>query len=176
MLYNQKHQASLHGISQMNKIWMPGCGLLLMATNAIAVDWGVGAKAGTNGYALELSAAITKNTAVRLMGAQIDIEDEDETIEVGDSGGEGDVDAELDFDYGANAVFLDWHVFGGSFHVTFGAFQNNGEADLEAILVDDIIVDGQPLATTDLGPISGEISLGDHHRAGTARLACGGPG
>ena len=95
------------------------------------------------------------------MGAQLDVDGEDETLTVGDEGSEGDVDAELDFDYGATAVFVDWHVFGNSFHITVGAFQNNGEADLEATLVDNVVIDGQALAVDDLGPISGEVSLGD---------------
>lgn len=132
---------------------------MLFSTQAAAV--GVGAKVGSNGYGLELSFGVTDHIGIRLMGAQLDVDDEDETLEVGDSGFEGDIDAELDFDYGASAVFVDWYIFKNSFHITFGAFQNNGEADLDATLVDNIVVDGQPLATDDLGPISGEVDLGD---------------
>ena len=145
----------------MKKLWALGCGLLFMATPISAADLGVGVKAGTNGYGVELSVAVTKNTAIRVMGARLDTDDEDETISVGDSGFEGDVDSELDFDFGAAALFFDWHVFGGGFHLTVGAFQNNGEADLNALLVDDVVINGVPLATDDLGPLSGELSLGD---------------
>ena len=159
MLYTYLEQLSFHKVNSMYKYWILGSCLMLMSSQAAAV--GVGVKAGTNGYGIELSVGVTEHINVRLMGSRIDIEDENETIAVGDSGSEGDLDAELDFDYGANAVFVDWFVFGNSFHVTFGAFQNNGEADLDATLLDDVVIDGQPLLTTDLGPISGEVSLGD---------------
>jgi len=135
---------------------------LLFATSAPAVDVGIGARAGINGVGVDLTVGLSKNVNLRFAATALDIEGEDETIEVGDSGNEGDLDAEVDFDYGVTALLLDWHVFGGGFRISAGALKNNGEADISASLQDDIVVNGEPLASNDIsGDIDGELSLGD---------------
>ena len=148
----------------MKKIIGLGIGLLFFVSNAFALDFGIAAKAGINGVGLDLSVGLTKTVNLRLSGAAIDIDDEDESVTVGDDGGEGDIDAEFDFDYGANAVLVDWHAFNSNFRFTAGMMKNNGSADISGFLVDDIIVDGQPLATTDLGEIGGDLDLGDSYQ------------
>jgi hypothetical protein len=92
-----------------------GLALLLFVSNVNALDFGVAAKAGINGVGLDLSIGLSKNLNLRFLGAAIDIEGEEETVTVGDSGFEGDIDSELDFDYGATAVLLDWHAFDNKF-------------------------------------------------------------
>jgi len=143
-----------------------GLGILLFffAANVNAVDLGVGAKVGVNGVGLNLSAGVTKRVNLRLSVSQVNIDDEDETVTVGDDGAEGDIDAELEFDFGSNAVLLDWHVFNGGFRVTAGMFKQTGAVDLTGTLQSNIVVDGQPLATDDLGPIEGEVKLSDSYQ------------
>jgi hypothetical protein len=148
----------------MKKIIGLGIGLLFFVSNAFALDFGIAAKAGINGVGLDLSVGLAKNVNLRLSAAAIDIDDEDESITVGDDGAEGDIDAELDFDYGDNAVLVDWHAFNSSFRFTAGMMKNNGSADITGVLVDDIIVEGVPLDTDDLGPISGDLDLGDSYQ------------
>ena len=150
----------------MKKYFVLAMGLLLFSSGARAIDLGVGARAGANGIGLDLSVGLTKNVNLRLSGTSIDIDSEKETVEVGDEGASGDVDAELDFDYGATAVYLDWHVLGGGFRLTAGMFKNNGAAKLTGVLQDNIVVDGQPLDTTDLvdASLGGEVSLGDSYQ------------
>jgi hypothetical protein len=148
----------------MKKIIGLGIGLLFFVSNAFALDFGIAAKAGINGVGLDLSVGLAKNVNLRLSAAAIDIDDEDESITVGDDGAEGDIDAELDFDYGANAVLVDWHAFNSNFRFTAGMMKNNGSADITGVLVDDIIVEGVPLDTDDLGPISGDLDLGDSYQ------------
>ena len=165
----------------MNKSILSGILLLAFSIQAQAVDVGVGARAGINGLGVDLTLGLTKNVNLRLAVAALDIEGEEETIEVGDAGSEGDLDAELDFDYGATALFLDWHVLGGGFRVTAGAFKNNGAADLTAQLQNNIVIDGQPLAVNDInGDIGGELSLGESFQPylgiGWGRGAGGGGG
>lgn len=164
----------------MKKMIGLGLSLLLFTSSAAAVDLGIGVKAGTNGAGVELSVAVTKTVNLRLSAAKIDIEGEDETVTVGDDGFEGDVDAELDFDYGATALFFDWHIFNGGFHLTAGMFKNNGAADFSGTLLSNIVIDGQALATDDLGPIGGEVSLGESYQPylgiGWGRKAGGGGG
>jgi len=148
----------------MKKIIGLGFCLLFFMSNANALDLGVGAKAGINGAGLNLSVGLTKTINLRLSVSQVSIDDETESVTVGDDGAEGDIDAELEFDFGSNAVVLDWHVFNGGFRVTAGMFKQTGAVDLTGSLQSDIIVDGQPLATTDLGDISGEVKLSDSYQ------------
>ena len=143
-----------------------GAGLVLLffVSNVNALDFGIAAKAGINGVGLDLSIGLTKNLNLRFLGAAIDIEGEDETVTVGDSGFEGDIEAELDFDYGAGAVLFDWHAFDNKFRFTAGMMKNNGAADFSGVLQSDIVIDGDPLATDDLGDISGEVALADSYQ------------
>ena len=148
----------------MKKIIGLGIGLLFFVSNAFALDFGIAAKAGINGVGLDLSVGLAKNVNLRLSAAAIDIDDESESVTVGDDVHEGDIDAEFDFDYGANAVLVDWHAFNSNFRFTAGMMKNNGSADITGVLVDDIIVEGVPLDTDDLGPISGDLDLGDSYQ------------
>ncbi len=148
----------------MKKIIGLGFALLFFVSNAFALDFGIAAKAGINGVGLDLSVGLTETVNLRFSGAAIDIDGEDETVTVGDDGFEGDIDAELDFDYGANAVLVDWHAFNSGFRFTVGMMKNNGSADFNGVLQDDIVVDGDPLLTTDLGDIGGGVDLGDSYQ------------
>ena len=148
----------------MKKIIGLGIGLLFFVSNAFALDFGIAAKAGINGVGLDLSVGLTKTVNLRLSGAAIDIDGEDETVTVGDDGSEGDIEAELDFDYGASAVLVDWHAFNSNFRFTVGMMKNNGSADITGVLVDDIFVGGKELLISDLGPIGGDVSLGDSYQ------------
>ena len=148
----------------MKKIFGAGIILLLSLSNAQALDLGVGAKVGINGVGLNLAVGVSKRINLRLSVSQADLAEEDETITVGDDGNEGDIDAELDFDVGSNALLLDWHVFNGGFRVTAGMFKQTGGLDLSGRLQSDIVVDGQSLATDDLGEISGEVKLSDSYQ------------
>lgn len=146
----------------MKKIIGSSLLLLFFATSASALDVGVGVRAGINGIGGEVSVGLTKTINLRILAASVDVDDEDETIDVGDSGGEGEIDATLEFDYGASALFVDWHVFDGSFHLTAGLFRNDSGADLSGTLVGNIVVDGQPIDQGDIsGEIGGEIKLAD---------------
>jgi hypothetical protein len=62
----------------MKKIIGLGIGLLFFVSNAFALDFGIAAKAGINGVGLDLSVGLTKTVNLRLSGAAIDIDDEDE--------------------------------------------------------------------------------------------------
>ena len=141
-------------------------GLLIFASNVGAVDLGIAAKAGINGVGIDLSVGLTENVNLRLSTAAIDVDDENETVTVGDDGSEGDIEADLDFDYGANAILLDWHAFSNGFRFTVGMLKNNGSADIDGVLKDDIVIDGNPLATDDLvgSAIGGDLDLADSYQ------------
>jgi len=84
------------------------CVILLFSSTAQVIDPGVGAKAGLKGVGLDLSVGLTKNINARISVAGIDIGGEKDSITVGDSGGDGKLNYDIDFDYGANALFIDW--------------------------------------------------------------------
>jgi len=148
----------------MKKIIGLGFGLLFFMSSANAIDFGIGAKAGVTGVGLDLTVGLTETVNLRLAAARVDIDDEEETVSVGDSGSEADIDAELEFDFGSNAILLDWHVFNGGFRVSAGMFRHTGGVDFSGQLLGNIVVDGQPLATDDLGSIDGEVKLSDSYQ------------
>ena len=142
-------------------IWL-GIVPLFFAHSAQALDFGVGVKAGTVGAGVDLTVALTKTINARLSLTNVDIDDEEETITVGDEGAEGDLDAELGMDFGANAIFIDWHVFNGTFHLTAGMMRHTGKVDFSGALVNGITIDGEDLDPSDFSSaIGGEISLAD---------------
>ena len=146
----------------MKNVTLLGLVLALFTSNAGAIDWGLGVKAGTVGVGLDISVALTTTVNARLSLTNIDIEDESETITVGDDGATGDLDATLNFDYGATALFFDWYVFDGTFHLTAGMMKNDGKVAFSGILQDTITLDGETLTSADInGDIGGNISLGD---------------
>lgn len=149
----------------MKKVIAIACGFLLLASNANAVDFGVGAKVGVNGVGVDLTLGLTEKLNLRFGVSAIDIEGEEDSITVGDDGAEADLDSEIDFDYGASSVFVDWHVFGGGFRVSAGMFKNNGAADGSAVLQGAITIDGEALDPGDIdGNIGAEVSLGDSYQ------------
>lgn len=137
-------------------------GLMLLVSNANALDVGVGLKAGTVGTGFEVSVGLTKTINARLSLTSIDVDDQTETIEVGDANASGNVDARLGIDFGATAILFDWHVFDGTFHLTAGMMRNDSKLKFTGRLGNTITVDGQPLDASDIdGDITGEVSLGE---------------
>lgn len=105
-------------------------GLALIATtSAQAVDLGVGVKAGTMGTGVDLSIAITQTINARIALTSVSA-DFDETLDISDASNNATIDANLDLDFGANALLFDWYVFDGTFHVTAGMMKNNSSIDL----------------------------------------------
>ena len=145
----------------MKRVTLLSIFFALFASNAGAVDWGLGVKAGTVGIGLDISLALTPTVNARLSLTNIDIEDQNETITVGDTV-QGDLDTTLNFDYGATALFFDWYVFDGTFHLTAGMMKNNGKVAFSGVLQDTITLNGQTLSGDDIqGAIGGNISLGN---------------
>lgn len=139
-------------------------GMTLLVSNAKALDIGIGVKAGTVGAGVDLSVALTRTINARISLTGVDIEDETESITVGDPGFEGDIDSVLSLDFGASALLFDWYVFNGTFHVTAGFLKNNGAADLSGILQSAVVLDGLLLDPSDInGAITGSVSAAESY-------------
>ena len=138
-------------------------GLMIFSFNAQAVEVGIGVKAGTLGAGVDLSLVLSKSVNARISLTSIDVDDIDETITVGDTGASGDIDAKMKADFGANALLLDWYVFDGTFHLTAGMLKNNGKVEFTGNLLSDVVIDGQALAVSDIGPITGSVSVGESY-------------
>ena len=146
----------------MNKIAGIFALFVLIAPNAQAIGIGIGVKAGTIGAGVELSVPVSKTINARVSLTSIDIDDERETIQVGDVNQSADVDAVLGLDFGATALLIDWYVFDGSFHLTAGMIKNDTKLSFSGELIGNIQVDGQDLSGDDIdGDITGDISLGE---------------
>ncbi len=146
----------------MRKIIGVFAGLVLLVSNAHALDVGIGLKAGTVGAGFEASVGLTKTINVRVSLTSIDINDQEETFEVGDAGASGDIDAVLGLDFGATALLIDWYVFDGAFHLTAGMMKNDSKLSFSGRLGSTITIDGEQLDASDIdGDITGDISLGE---------------
>lgn len=142
-------------------IVVPLC-LLIVSFNAEAVEIGVGVKAGTIGKGVELSVALTQTINARVSLTSIEVDDQTETIQIGDAGATGDLDAVLGIDFGATALLFDWYVFDGTFHLTAGFMKNDTELSFSGSLLNGVTLDGQALDPSDInGNIGGSISLGE---------------
>ena len=136
--------------------------LLVLSFNAEAVEIGVGVKAGTIGGGVEISVALTQTVNARVSLTSMDVDDETETIEIGDAGSTADIDAVLGLDFGATALLFDWYVFDGTFHLTAGFMKNDTKLSFSGSLLNGVILDGQALDPSDInGDIGGSISLGE---------------
>jgi len=140
-------------------------GLLLVVSNANALDVGVGVKAGTLGVGVDLSVALTQTINARVSLTKVNIDSQNETFAVGDAGAEADIDTNLNFDFGGSALLFDWYVFDGTFHLTGGMLKNNGKISMIGTLKNGLVINGQPLAPSDInGSVGGSISAGESYK------------
>ena len=79
----QKVLANYTNGGEMKRITGVFTMLLLLVTNAEAIDIGIGAKAGTIGAGFEVSVPLTKTINARVSLTTIDIDDQEENINIG---------------------------------------------------------------------------------------------
>lgn len=136
----------------------------LLATSANSADIGVGVKAGTLGAGVDLSVALTQTINARVSLTSVKIDDLNETVTVGDAGNTADIDATMNFDFGASSLLFDWYVFDGTFHLTAGMMKNNGRIGFSGVLQDTVVLGGVTVGSGDIdGSISGSISAGESY-------------
>ncbi len=125
-------------------------GLSLSAGNAMAVDIGLGAKAGTLGAGLDLSVGVTPKLALRGGFSQFDFNYAD-SIESETSSQGASVSSTADytttFEFNTLAMLLDYHPFASGFRLTAGAMLNNNELRGTAVAGDQTIEIGNYTST-----------------------------
>jgi hypothetical protein len=139
--------------------------LLAASSSASAIDFGVGVKAGTVGFGVDVSFVLTQTINFRLSATQADFSEND-TIDMEDEGNRAQVDAKLDLDFGSTALLIDWYPFDGTFHVTAGMMKNNSKATVTGNLVGGTAtIEGNTYdiatAFANGGATSGTLSFGD---------------
>ncbi len=125
-------------------------GLSLSAGNAMAVDIGLGAKAGTLGAGLDLSVGVTPKLALRGGFSQFDFNYAD-SIESETSSQGASVNSTAGytttFEFNTLAMLLDYHPFASGFRLTAGAMLNNNELRGTAVAGDQTIEIGNYTST-----------------------------
>lgn len=143
--------------------------LMLMASTPLLakdLNFGFGVKAGTLGSGVEVSVTLTQTINARLaltyMGFLQDV-----TFDFDDAntGTYASIDSELDVNFGATALMLDWYVFDGTFHLTAGMIKNDSTFKLSGNITSATVTfDGE---TYDVSQdftdpsMSGTINLGN---------------
>ncbi len=125
-------------------------GLVLSAGNAMALDIGLGAKAGTQGYGLDLSAGVTPKFNVRGGFTQFSFNYEDELKSETSAGGasvNNTANYSTTFDFNTVALLVDYHPFTSGFRLTTGAMLNNSELRGTAVAGDQTIEIGNYTST-----------------------------
>jgi hypothetical protein len=101
---------------------MLGC-VAALGANVAAADIGIAARVSTLGYGAELSYGFSKYFSLGVTANAVD----DEGTETIDN-----IDYNYNLDFSTYGALLHWHVFGGHFHITAGAFNNDNEVGVTA--------------------------------------------
>ncbi len=142
---------------------------LFACSTAQAIDFGVGVKAGTVGYGVDVSVALTQTINFRASLTQADFNESD-TIEISDqsSGDSAQVDADLNLDFGSTALLFDWYVFDGTFHLTAGLMKNDSTMSVTGTIQgingsSSVDFNGQTYQISDFvdPSVGGNLSFGD---------------
>ena len=125
-------------------------GFALSAGSAMAIDIGLGAKAGTQGYGLDLSAGVTPKLNVRGGFTQFSFNYDGE-LEKDTSAGGASINNKANysttFDFNTVALLVDYHPFASGFRLTTGAMLNNSELHGVAVAGDQTIEIGNYTST-----------------------------
>ena len=138
----------------MKRISMFGLALsgLLFSTLVTAAGIGVGVKAGTLGFGLEITKGVTSTINGRL-GIN--------SYKFDASGSESDIDYDSDLKMDSVAALVDWHPFSGGFRTTAGVLFNNNKLDMTAKLTGSTDIGGTNYTPGQIGTLAGAVSFND---------------
>lgn len=124
--------------------------LLLVAGNAGADGFALGAKAGTLGLGIEGTTRLSENFNLRggINSYSISF---DETT--------NSVRYDVDLDLKSGALLLDWHPFTGTFRFSAGLLYNKNEANLTATPTSNVTIGNGTYSPAQVGTLSGDVKF-----------------
>lgn len=108
------------------------------------------ARASSLGLGAELSFRVARNVGIRLGGNYLEFT-RDETIK--------DINYHVTPHFENGTAILDFHPFGGSFHLSGGLLLNYNEGELVATLTQDIVVGGTTYTPQEVGSLTGTVTF-----------------
>lgn len=135
----------------MKKLMMTVAGAALMGASSMAGAVGVGVKASTLGAGVELGLPISDRFVARAALNKYS-KGADQTID----GIAYNADLELE----STALFLDWHPFKGTFHITAGYLNSNNQLSASATPANPVVIGNTTYQPSDIGRIDAVASLG----------------
>lgn len=136
----------------MNKRYLATVATVMLGTSSAAMaEFGVGVKASTLGAGIELGTALTDTLAARVALNKYS-KDDDQTID--------DIDYTAELDLNSSALFLDWHPFSGTFHLTAGYLFSNSDLSASATPANSVEIGGTVYNPSDIGRIDATVNLG----------------
>lgn len=128
------------------------CGMGSVQAEEDGLGIGVGARYSTLGAGIEIGKSLNDNFGVRL-GLNKYSQSDSQTID--------DVDYDADLDLSSMALLLDWHPFGGSFHLTGGYLNSSNELTASATPSGDVTIgDNTVNVTAGELVLDGSVKLG----------------
>lgn len=126
----------------------------LFAASVQAQGVAVGVKAGTTGLGVEGYYQVSPMLNVRAHYSRYSATFSQDT------GGDGELEFDMDTDLGMGALLLDFYPFSGSFHLSAGYAKNNtGFAGVATASGGNYTIDGQEYSAAQIGEVRGELSF-----------------
>jgi len=123
---------------------------LFATATAGAADFGIGIRAGTQGFGLEGAAGFTERFAVRGGVYGYDLSRDFE---------EGGIDYDGELQLGGYGILVDFFPMRGKFRLSAGLFSNENEILIEATPTADIDIGGTTYTPAEAGFLSGTIGF-----------------
>lgn len=124
--------------------------LLLFPTTASAAEFGLGLRAGTQGFGLEAAVSPIKLVAVRAGGYMYDYSDSFE---------EGGIDYDGDLQLESYGVLVDIFPTGGKFRLTGGLLSSQNKVEILATPTQDVEIGGTTYTPQEAGTLSGVVDF-----------------
>lgn len=136
----------------MKKLIVTAVGLAMMGVSPLAsAEFGIGVKASTLGAGVELGVPLGEMFVARAALNRYS-KGAEQTI--------NSIDYSSDLDLNSTSLFLDWHPFKGTFHLTAGYLLSNNELAVTATPSEAVVVGDNTYQPGDIGRIDGVVNLG----------------
>ena len=136
------------------------CGVSSAHADDDGMGLGLAIKASTLGTGIEIGKSVTDSLNVRL-GYNAFKRDDDQTID--------DIDYQAELDFSSTALYLDWHPFEGTFHLTLGYINSSNALNASATPstgLDPVEIGDRLYNPSDIGQLDSTVKFGSGPYAG----------